>query len=188
MFFGWVNMTLGTEFVRKSRAGIGPLQLGVVLVITIFHYFKAHSCYSLYANLNYNFGNMNLWIDRVHVYRYSLSCQPCHSYCWVNMRICQLDRSLMIGWRKNLLKPWNGVLCIHFRVCLSICLCVCSRATDHTFWPRNLFFGLNGLNDPWDTRKKHNFNFYAFYWHFKNFSLLTTSKFWVSSYWSQFFT
>ena len=29
----------------------------------------------------------------------------------------QLDRSLMIGWRKNL-KPWKGALSIHFRVCL----------------------------------------------------------------------
>ena len=35
-----------------------------------------------------------------------------------------LDRSLMIGWRKiwKILKPWKGVLCIHFRVCLSVCL------------------------------------------------------------------
>ena len=70
-----------------------------------------------------------------------------------------LDRSLMIGWRKiwKILKPWKGVLCIHFRVCLSVCLSVCPRATEHTFWPRNLIFG---LKDPWDMRKKRNFLFF----------------------------
>ena len=66
-----------------------------------------------------------------------------------------LDRSLMIGWRKiwKILKPWKGVLCIHFRVCLSVCV----RSTEHTFWPRNLIFG---LKDPWDMRKKRNFLFF----------------------------
>ena len=36
----------------------------------------------------------------------------------------ELDRSFMIGWRNiwKILKPWKGVLCIHFRVCLSVCL------------------------------------------------------------------
>ena len=28
-----------------------------------------------------------------------------------------------------------------------VCLCVCARATGHTFWSRNLIFG---LSDPWD--------------------------------------
>ena len=32
--------------------------------------------------------------------------------------------------------------------CPSVCL---TRAIKHTFWPRNLIFG---LNDPWDMRKK----------------------------------
>ena len=50
------------------------------------------------------------------------------------------------------LKPWKGVLCVHFRVCPS----VCPRATGHIFRhrPRNLFFW---SNDPWDMRKKHIF-------------------------------
>ena len=39
---------------------------------------------------------------------------------------------------------------LHFRVCLS----VCTRATEHTFWPKNLIFG---SSDPWDTRKKRIF-------------------------------
>ena len=50
------------------------------------------------------------------------------------------------------LKPWKSVLCIHFLVCL----CVCPRATEHIFWPRNLIFG---LSDPWDMRKKRIFLF-----------------------------
>ena len=37
------------------------------------------------------------------------------------------------------------------------CLSVCLRATEHTFWPRNLIFG---LKDPWDMRKKRNFLFF----------------------------
>ena len=54
---------------------------------------------------------------------------------------------------------------------VNFCLSVCPRATGHTFWPRNLIFG---LNDPWDMRKKsfflffRNFHFYAFY---RDFSL-----------------
>ena len=34
---------------------------------------------------------------------------------------------------------------------------VCLRATEHTFWPRNLIFG---LKDPWDMRKKRIFLFF----------------------------
>ena len=36
-------------------------------------------------------------------------------------------------------------------------LSVCLRATEDTFWPRNLIFGLKG---PWDMRKKRNFLFF----------------------------
>ena len=36
-------------------------------------------------------------------------------------------------------------------VCVSVCLCVCTRATEHTFWPRNLIFG---LSDHLDMRRK----------------------------------
>ena len=64
-------------------------------------------------------------------------------------------------------------------VCVSVCLCVCTRATEHTFWPRSLIFG---SSDPRDMRKKiffvvfRNFRFYAFYWHFSIFSLYNTSQ------------
>ena len=43
--------------------------------------------------------------------------------------------------KEKILKPWKFVLCIHFRVCLSVCLSVCNRANEHTFWHRNLFLG-----------------------------------------------
>ena len=36
-------------------------------------------------------------------------------------------------------------------------LFVCLRATEHTYWARNLIFG---LKDPWDMRKKLNFLFF----------------------------
>ena len=67
-------------------------------------------------------------------------------------------RFLMIGWRKiwQILKPWRGVLCFHFRVCLSVRL----RVTGHIFWPRNLIFG---LKDPWDMRKNSIFCFSKFW-------------------------
>ena len=42
-------------------------------------------------------------------------------------------------------------------LCSLSCLSVCVRATEHTFWPRNLIFG---LKDPWDMRKKRNFLFF----------------------------
>ena len=63
------------------------------------------------------------------------------------------DTDLLVGpilddrLKEKLLK---GALCSHFQVYLS----VCSRATGHTFWPRNLIFG---LIDPWDMRKKRIF-------------------------------
>ena len=36
----------------------------------------------------------------------------------------------------------------------------CPRATGHTFWPRNLIFG---LSDPWDMRKKRIFLFFEIF-------------------------
>ena len=58
--------------------------------------------------------------------------------------------------KDKFLKHWKGVLCIYIRVCLS----VCTRATEHTFWPMNLIFG---SSDPSDMRKKqHNFCFSKF--------------------------
>ena len=47
--------------------------------------------------------------------------------------------------KEKLLKSGKGALCFHFRVCPSV---------RHTFWPRNLIFG---LSDPWDMRKKTHF-------------------------------
>ena len=37
---------------------------------------------------------------------------------------------------------------------------VYERATGHTFWPRNLIFG---LNNPWDMRKKRIFLFFEIF-------------------------
>ena len=48
-----------------------------------------------------------------------------------------------------------------------VCVSVYTRATGHTFWPRNLIFG---LNDPWDMRKK-SFIFTLFIGIFRFFSL-----------------
>ena len=48
--------------------------------------------------------------------------------------------------KEKFLKPWKGMC-----VCLSVCLLVCNRATEHTFWHRNQIFW---LSDPWDMRKK----------------------------------
>ena len=36
----WENTALGTEFARNYCAGIGPLQLGVVLVLFLSVFFK----------------------------------------------------------------------------------------------------------------------------------------------------
>ena len=84
-----------------------------------------------------------------------------------------LGRSLMIGWRK---KSWNPErvpsVFTFVCVCLSVCVCVCTRATDHSFWARNLIFG---LSDPWNIRKKRIFFFRNF--HFSMFSLYNTSGF-----------
>ena len=80
-----------------------------------------------------------------------------------------MDRSLMIGWRKN---SWNPervssvftfvsvCLSVCLCVCVSVCLCVCTRATEHTFWPMNLIFG---SSDPWDMRKKRIFLFFEIF-------------------------
>ena len=68
---------------------------------------------------------------------------------WIPFASCLSDGSLMIDWRtiwKKILKPWKGLLCFHFHVCLS----VCPRATEHTFWLKNLIFW---LKDPWDMRQ-----------------------------------
>ena len=84
---------------------------------------------------------------------------------WTNI----LGRSLMIGWRKNSWNPERVPSVVTFVcVCLCVCLSVCAQATGHTFWPRNLIFG---LNDPWNMRKKHllyfsKFPFSRFLWTF----------------------
>ena len=76
-----------------------------------------------------------------------------------------LDRSLMIGWRKN---SWNPervssvftFVSVCLCVCLSVCVSVCTRATEHTFWHRNVIFG---SSDPWDMRKKRIFLFFEIF-------------------------
>ena len=77
--------------------------------------------------------------------------------------------------KETFLKPWKGVLCIHFRVCVSVCL---RRLQCTPFdvgiqflgwvilgtWERNAFFDIFFFF--W------NFHFYAFYWHFSIFFLI----------------
>ena len=57
-------------------------------------------------------------------------------------------------------KSWNPervpsvvTLCVRVSVRVS----VCEQATSHTFWHRNLIFG---LSDPWEMRKKRIFLFF----------------------------
>ncbi len=100
-----------------------------------------------------------------------------------------LDRSLMIGWRKNSWNPERVSSVFTFvSVCLSVCLCVCLyagyRAHLLTYEPN--FWVKWSMGHE---KKKHffvfrNFHFYAFYWHFSIFSLYNTSIFLFSSYWS----
>ena len=62
----------------------------------------------------------------------------------------QLDRSLMVCWRKKILRPDRVSSVFTF---LSVCL----RATGHIFWARNLIFW---FRSPWDIKKKRNFLFF----------------------------
>jgi len=66
-----------------------------------------------------------------------------------------------------------------------VTLSVCKHATGHTFWPRNLIFG---LNDPWDMRKKNTFFlffemfiFMLFIGIFRFFSYITLVNFWFQA-------
>ena len=82
----------------------------------------------------------------------------------------------MIGWRKN---SWNPERVSSVFTFVSVCVSVCTRATVHTFWSRNLIFG---LSDPLDMRKKTTFFFEIFIFTlfisiFRFFPLYNTSKF-----------
>ena len=98
-------------------------------------------------------------------------------YTFGILEIELLDRSLMIGWRKNSSNPerMSSVFTL-----VSVCLSVCNQTTEHIFWPRNLIFG---LSDPCDMSKKQiflffrNFHLYTFIGIFHFFSLYNTSKF-----------
>ena len=57
--------------------------------------------------------------------------------------------------KEKILKPWKCAQSSH-----SVCVCVCTRATDHSFWVRNLIFG---LSDPWNIRKKRIFLFFEIF-------------------------
>ena len=63
---------------------------------------------------------------------------------------------------------------------VNFCLSVCPRATGHTFWPRDLIFG---LSDPWTWEKTIFFLFFEififtlFIGIFRFFPLYNTSKF-----------
>ena len=82
-------------------------------------------------------------------------------------------------------KSWNPKRCpLYSLSCLSVCLCVYTRATEHTFWHRNLIFG---SNDPWDMRKKHIFLFFEififtlFIGIFRFFPYITLVNFWFQA-------
>ena len=90
--------------------------------------------------------------------------------------------------KETFLKPWENVLCIHFRVCLSVYVCV-RREMITVFelgvflgwvilgtWERNAFFGFS------------KFKFYIFICIFLFFPYLTLVKMLFSSHWSQFFS
>ena len=80
--------------------------------------------------------------------------------------------------------PSVVTLCVCLSVCLCVCLCVCAQATGHTFWPRNLIFG---LSDPWDMRKKRIFLFFEififtlFIGIFRFFPYITLVNFWFQA-------
>ena len=90
--------------------------------------------------------------------------------------------------KEKSLRPWKGALSIHFRVCVSVCLsvslCLCTRATDHSCWGRNLIFG---QSDPWDIRKKRTFLFFEififtlFIGIFRFFPYITLVNFWFQA-------
>ena len=87
--------------------------------------------------------------------------------------------------KEKLMKPWKGAHSSHFRMCPS----VRKWAIEQIFWPSNLI-----SCDPLDMRKKRIFSFFEtfiftlFICIFRYFSLYNTSKNFVSSYRSQFFT
>ena len=104
-----------------------------------------------------------------------------HSICWKAFVFGPiLDDRL----KEKILKPYKGAHSSH-SVCVSVRgLQVTPFGLGTSFlgwvilgtWEKNAFFVFR------------NFHFYAFYRHFSIFSLYNTSKFLVSSFWSQFFT
>ena len=56
---------------------------------------------------------------------------------WIFGVFCQLDRSLMKGWRK---KSWHPERVSSLFTFVSACVSVCTWAIEHTFWHRNLIF------------------------------------------------
>ena len=86
-----------------------------------------------------------------------------------------IDPSLMINWRKN---SWNAenVSSVFPDMCL--CLLVCMRAINHTFWPRSMIFGLGHGKETFLNIFFHIFfMFTAFVGIFKTFSIYNISNF-----------
>ena len=82
-----------------------------------------------------------------------------------------LDRSLMIGWRKNSWNPKRVPTVVTFvsvclQVCLSVYLCVCLSIRGPQSTAFDLGVSFFGLSDPWDIRKK---SIICFYRHFSIF-------------------
>ena len=56
--------------------------------------------------------------------------------------------------KEKFLKPWKGVLCIHFRVCVSVCLCV--RGLQSTPVLKWLRFSKQNTKSPiWKKTRKN---------------------------------
>ena len=97
-----------------------------------------------------------IWTDYMHTHiRYIVCYQEGEEWVtfqkipyYINGFTFLLDQSLIV-WRKNSWNPQRVSSVFTFS-----CLSVCMLATEHTFWPRNLIFG---LSDPWYMRKKHFF-------------------------------
>ena len=88
-----------------------------------------------------------IWTDYMHTHiRYIVCYQEGEEWVtfqkipyYINGFTFLLDQSLIV-WRKNSWNPQRVSSVFTFS-----CLSVCMLATEHTFWPRNLIFG---LSDP----------------------------------------
>ena len=131
----WDNTAPGTKFAYDFCAGIGQLQLGVVLVLLFFFSNgpKKDFCCELRMLLGslLKFGfEFFLHLSRLYINAYyrSTCISPVSTLAYDHA--CCFDMAIIIGpildgrLKEKILKPWKGALSSH-SVCLSVCLCVC---------------------------------------------------------------